>query len=76
MPELFVNDNGEVFIRISQNKIRKCEMCVICEELITDDIWGHNPAPLKDEGRCCGDCNYNKVVPTRFKIIQQQMLQK
>jgi hypothetical protein len=72
MPQVFVNDDGELFMAIGEGKIRKCEMCVLCDEPITDDIWGNNPAPLKDEGVCCSDCNYNKVVPARFKIIQEQ----
>lgn len=28
---------------------------------------GHNPAPVKDEGRCCSECNYKVVIPARLK---------
>ena len=44
-------------------------ICVICEDDIKADPdgWagGHNPEPVK-EGRCCGYCNSNVVVPTRL----------
>ena len=43
--------------------------CVICKNEIKADPdgWagGHNPEPVK-EGRCCGYCNSNVVVPTRL----------
>ena len=28
--------------------------------------FGHNAAPLSDE-RCCGGCNYTKVLPARLR---------
>jgi hypothetical protein len=69
MHQLFVNDDGELFIRIDANRIRRCDDCVLCGEVITDDIWGHNPAPLKQEGTCCTKCNFDKVVPAREKLM-------
>ena len=52
-------------------KKRKNKMkCVICKNKIVPDAggWpgGHNPWPVKKKGRCCGKCNYEKVVPKRL----------
>lgn len=33
---------------------------------------GHNPFPVKEEGRCCSDCNYEVVIPERMKRIYNQ----
>jgi len=33
---------------------------------------GHNPSPVKEEGRCCSDCNYEVVIPERMKRIYNQ----
>lgn len=35
--------------------------CCICGKLCVGD--GHNPFPIKEEGRCCSECHYKKVVP-------------
>lgn len=32
--------------------------------------WGNNPDPLKDEGRCCDQCNTEKVIPARIALMQ------
>ena len=46
--------------------------CVICEEEIETVFngWdqGHNAEPVS-EGRCCGECNSNTVIPTRLKKV-------
>jgi|TARA_R100001460_G_scaffold7883_4_gene19845 putative lipase involved disintegration of autophagic bodies len=51
--------------------------CSICEKEIevqkTDSgevIWdqGHNAEPVND-GRCCGDCNVNAVIPARLYMM-------
>lgn len=35
-------------------------------------IWdkGHNALPVKD-GRCCSECNINKVVPERLRQYEE-----
>lgn len=43
--------------------------CVFCGVEITD--YGNNPAPLKDEGRCCDHCNLTKVIPARLEQVQE-----
>jgi hypothetical protein len=42
--------------------------CVICEENVINGV-GHNPAPVKGEGRCCGVCNDLVVIPARLAMI-------
>lgn len=45
--------------------------CCICNKEIKG--YGHNADPVKD-GRCCDDCNFEIVVPTRvnqMNILQQ-----
>lgn len=42
--------------------------CCICGKTI-DDKWGNNPYPVKEEGRCCSECNWNVVIPARLEKI-------
>jgi hypothetical protein len=28
--------------------------------------YGNNPAPVKNKGECCNDCNAQIVIPARF----------
>ena len=32
--------------------------------------FGHNPAPLSEEGKCCTDCNYAFVLPARVARLK------
>jgi len=45
------------------NKKLKIE-CSICKEKIKD-IDSHNSEPINN-GRCCADCNWTKVIPKRL----------
>lgn len=47
-----------------KQKDPKENKCVICGNEIYD--MGHNPFPIKEEGRCCSDCNFMKVIPERM----------
>lgn len=42
--------------------------CCICGK----EIHGHgnNPYPVKDEGRCCAECNAAIVIPERLKLLK------
>lgn len=33
---------------------------------------GHNPSPVKEEGRCCTKCNFEIVIPARLELITKQ----
>ena len=49
--------------------------CVICKHPIGVDRngWdgGHNAEPVT-EGRCCEECNWNHVVPARFRQMRHR----
>lgn len=38
--------------------------CIICNRFFNGD--GHNPDPVKKEGRCCNSCNAIHVIPLRL----------
>lgn len=42
------------------------DICVLCASLFVG--YGHNPAPLADEGRCCDACN-TLVVAARLTAM-------
>lgn len=45
--------------------------CCFCGKEI-DDVYSNNPEPLMSApNRCCTECNYSKVLPARFKSLQQ-----
>ena len=43
--------------------------CCLCNEPLEDE-FGNNPAPVKQEGRCCDVCNATKVIPARLKEVR------
>lgn len=50
--------------------------CVLCNEDIRGEVingiarvYGHNPSPLSNEGKCCDECNMKKVIPARIKNV-------
>jgi hypothetical protein len=45
--------------------------CCICKTEITGH--GHNPDPLNVKGRCCGVCNFTKVIPARLSLYKKNL---
>ena len=45
--------------------------CCICQS--TYEGYGNNPAPLKEEGRCCDFCNWTLVVPYRLVMLEDRL---
>ena len=43
--------------------------CVLCEH--RGYGYGHNPAPLRQQGRCCDECNLEEVIPTRITMANE-----
>lgn len=51
------------------------KVCVLCGEPFTE--FGNNPWPLAElteeeppfDGRCCGMCNSNLVIPARLALL-------
>jgi hypothetical protein len=48
---------------------REKAVCCLCGMELKD--YGHNPWPLKKSGRCCEQCNWDKVIPARLEDIKQ-----
>jgi hypothetical protein len=47
--------------------------CILCKNKIEEKpYWkyGNNPFPLSKKGSCCDNCNQNKVIPARIKLMQ------
>ena len=41
--------------------------CCICGKKFKE--YGNNPAPVKDDGLCCNECNYSVVIPARMDMM-------
>lgn len=46
------------------------KICCICGKEF--EGYGNNPAPVKNDGQCCDDCNMNVVIPARFRSYEAQ----
>ena len=44
------------------------KICCICGKEF--EGYGNNPAPVKNDGQCCDDCNMNVVIPARFRRLK------
>jgi len=58
--ERFVSDKSDVKYWFEA----KCCLCG-CKL----DGYGNNPSPLKEDGKCCDDCNTYKVIPSRISML-------
>lgn len=52
---------GDLQIKIMNGDAYQCVLCNSYNE-----GYGNNPAPCADDGRCCDNCNSNKVIPQRM----------
>lgn len=46
------------------------QKCCICGKTFSG--FGNNPAPVKDNGVCCYECNGNVVIPARIKATYSE----
>ena len=46
--------------------------CCICGRELRE-LEGNNPWPVKDEGECCDECNYQKVIPARIELSTREL---
>ena len=44
------------------------KVCCICGK--TFEGYGNDPWPVKEEGRCCDECNYDTVIPARISQLR------
>ena len=63
-PPEYTNEVGEC-----TREHRTTTPCVLCDGEVVG--YGNNPQPLKEDGRCCEDCNDRKVIPERQKKTQK-----
>jgi len=73
MTGLVGGGTGSDWIKESKEETRDC---VLCGGLY--EMYGNNPRPLANDGRCCDSCNWNKVVPYRFyqAVLQHRAQQQ
>lgn len=50
--------------KLTRREEQKYVCCICGKEFIG---YGNNPAPVKESGRCCDECNATIVVPTRIE---------
>ena len=69
-----VNGNVEVVrpiqytdYKVVWNDVVNKTCCICGKEFIG---YGNNPSPVKEEGRCCDECNANVVIPTRIAQLK------
>ena len=54
-------------------------ICVLCDTIISiensprNNRNGHNAYPVS-KGRCCGNCNDEKVLPFRKNLLKEQKI--
>ena len=46
--------------------------CIMCGDPCYG--YGNNPAPLRDEGSCCDECNMEYVIPARLKLYLEELV--
>ena len=46
--------------------------CVLCDQIIVDDPFGHSPSPLRKTGVCCSQCNRTRVLQARVALLAQR----
>lgn len=64
---------GRLFTEIDANgnvkhEWQKPKKCVICHEQYFG--FGNNPAPVKQKGQCCDNCNATRVIPARLEAYK------
>ena len=43
------------------------QICCLCESKFFG--YGNNAEPLFENGRCCDNCNFTKVIPFRIAVL-------
>ena len=56
---------------ICENEFDEYEETIIGQMKVRNK-GGHNPSPVKEEGRCCTKCNFEIVIPARLELITKQ----
>ena len=59
---------GEV-LKEGKEKAMKFTCCICGEE---SEGYGNNPAPVKEDGKCCDACNRKFVIPARLELSAKE----
>ena len=52
----------------SNTMLDNYKVCCICGKVF--EGYGNDPWPVREEGRCCDDCNIKIVVPARIAQLK------
>ena len=68
----FGGNKGAALAAVQKQDDKKYK-CVLCQGRIYG--YGNNPAPLSNLsiGKCCDDCDQRRVMPARFKQLEDYM---
>ena len=58
-----MEDNKKLLDSFEKNEFT----CCICGKKFNG--FGNNPAPVKQDGECCDDCNNSYVLAARLKVL-------
>lgn len=68
-----MNKSRKHTVLLNGKKVKLNELkCCLCGKTFYDFCYGNNPDPLADiekDGGCCNECNINKVIPARIKMV-------
>ena len=45
-------------------------ICIFCKTL--KEGHGNNPFPIRENGKCCDECNQKYVIPERIKLMKKE----
>lgn len=45
------------------------KVCCICGKVF--EGYGNDPWPVREEGKCCIECNFETVIPARIKQLKK-----
>lgn len=63
----YLSENKIVSVKTSNDE--RIFKCCICGKVVKG--YGNNPAPVKEEGKCCDECNIEYVIPERLKRLDK-----
>lgn len=53
-----------------ENMGNNSKRCCICGKEF--EGYGYNPYPVRKDGLCCRTCNYNVILPERFRRMEEE----
>lgn len=53
--------------------MKKYYDCCLCGG--SREGFGNNPQPVVEEGRCCDECNRERVIPARIEEFRERLKQ-